>query len=283
MAFSLEPMRRRPLAVIASVAAATAATPLAVGGVGAAADTPPGGPGSAGPPYHFATALTGQYAFVALPDQAMITRTRHGYVYRAGQQDSHLTITPTADGIRYDDTGTAAWKKLGRACTDVPVDVGVAAVCRVPGWVDSAHPLLAEVWPRLGDDYVDGSTLPASVAMSVLADAGDDVAVLGAGPDFFNGAMGDDQVTGGDGDDWIRTGPGADEVWGGGGDDQLVGTGGRDRFFGEDGDDRLGGGTGSDRLDGGPGADNVRCDGGRDAVTTDGADRLKACEDVTQG
>ena len=248
-----------------------------------AADTPPGGPGTAGPPYHYETALMGQYSLIPLPDQAMVSRTKHGYVFRAGQQDSHLVITLTADGIRYDDSGTRRWKKLPRACHEVVADVGVSAVCRVPAWVDTVHPLLVEVWPRLGDDYVDGSTLPDTVAMAVLADAGDDEAHLGAGPDFFNGAMDDDVVTGGDGNDWIRTGPGDDEVWGGGGDDQVVGTDGRDTFYGEDGDDRLGGGSGSDRLDGGAGADNVRCDGGRDAAVTDGADRLRSCEDVSQG
>ena len=47
------------------------------------------------------------------------------------------------------------------------------------------------MWPRLGDDRVDASTLPDSVAMTVLGDAGDDVVLFGGGPDFFNGFTGD--------------------------------------------------------------------------------------------
>ncbi|MEZ0579064.1 calcium-binding protein [Nocardioides sp. MH1] len=270
-----------------ALAAALVAVPVAVaganGGPAVADDVPPDGPGTAGPPYHYATALMGQYSLVPLPDQAMITRTRHGYVYRAGQQDSHLTITLTADGLEYADTGTERFKRLPRACRRLEADAGVAAVCRVPAWVGVDQPLLVEVWPRLGDDYVDGSTLPESVAMTVLADAGDDVALLGAGPDFFNGFTGRDQVWGGGGDDWVRTGPDADLVWGGDGADQLVGTDGKDTFYGEGGDDRVGGGAGDDRLDGGPGADRVLCEGGRDTVTTDGADRLRSCESLIPG
>ena len=95
--------------------------------------------------------------------------------------------------------------------------VGIAAVCRVPAGISATAPLLLEVWPRLGDDYVDGSSLPDTFAMTVLSDAGHDVALFGAGPDFFNGFTGRDQVWGGAGNDWIRTGQEADLVWGGDG------------------------------------------------------------------
>lgn len=276
-------MPRRPAvlgAVLAGVAAVAvvALTPGPVVGN----DVPPDGEGTAGPPYDYETALMGEYALIPLPDQAMITRTEHGYLFRAGQQDTHLVVTLTGDGrLRFADSGTAELKQLARGCRAEAVDQGVAATCRVPRWVSTTQPLLLEVWPRLGDDFVDGSSLPASYAMTVLSDAGHDTAFLGAGPDFFNGFTGRDRVRGGAGNDWIRTGDGADVVWGGAGDDQLVGTDGADRFYGEDGDDRLGGGAGNDRLDGGGGADRVLCEAGADVVRTDGIDRLSACESVT--
>ena len=102
------------------------------------------------------------------------------------------------------------------------------------------------------------ASLPDTVAMTVLSDAGDDITMFGAGPDFFNGFTGVDQVWGGGGNDWIRTGQDDDLVWGGPGDDQIVGTDGKDTLYGEDGDDLLGGGTGNDQLDGGSGSDLLR-------------------------
>ncbi len=257
--------------------------PTLVAGPATGKGTPPYGEGTAGPPYAYATELMGgDGTLISLPDQAMITRTEHGYLFRAGQQDTHLVVTLTEEGLRFEDTGTDRFKRIARACRSEEVAVGVAAVCRVPSGISTAAPLLLEVWPRLGDDHVDGSSLPATMAMTVLSDAGHDVALLGAGPDFFNGFTGRDEVWGGDGNDWIRTGQDADRVWGGPGDDQLVGTDGRDTMYGEDGDDLVGGGAGSDQLDGGPGSDTVRCEGGADIAWTDGADRLRGCEQVHQ-
>jgi len=275
---------RRTSFAAATLAAAVGAT-LAPGlapGVASGQGTPPNGPGTAGPPYPYETALMGGYTLLPLPDQAALTRTEHGYLFRAGQQDTHLTVTLTADGLRFADTGTADFKRLAGSCVDEKVKVGIAATCAVPAGVSVSAPLLLEVWPRLGDDHVDGSTLPATVAMTVLGDAGHDTAHFGAGPDFFNGFTGRDRVWGGDGNDWIRTGQGPDRVWGGAGDDQLVATDGRDVLYGEAGDDLLGGGAGDDRLDGGAGADRLKCDGGQDTATTDGADRLRFCEVVTR-
>lgn len=266
------------IAALAATGAAVLAPSPAIGG-----DTPPLGPGTAGPPYGYDKALMGQYTLIPLPDQAMITRTAHGYVYRAGQQDSHLVVTLTDGRLRFADTGTQRFKKLARRCQEEKVKVGVAAVCRVPHWASADQPLLLEVWPRLGDDYFDGSALPESFASTMLGDAGHDTALFGAGPDFFNGFTGRDRVWGGDGNDWIRTGDGPDDVWGGGGDDQLVGTGGRDTFYGESGHDLLGGGTGDDVLDGGSGTDLIRCESGRDTVLADQFDRLRSCEVVNRG
>lgn len=277
-------MTRSRSAALAALAGLTAIAGASALTTGAAADqgVPPNGRGTAGPPYDYATQLSGGYGFIPLPDQAALTRSEHGYLFRAGQQDSHLVVTLTDAGLRFADTGTERFKRLAGACHREAAEVGIAAVCDVPDGITTAQPLLVEVWPRLGDDFVDGSSLPATVAMTVLSDAGDDVAMLGAGPDFFNGYTGRDQVWAGGGNDWIRTGDGADRVWGGSGDDQLVGTDGRDTFYGETGDDRLGGGAGADRLDGGPGSDVAACDAGVDTAWSDGADRLRSCEQVNQ-
>ncbi len=276
-------MSRRRLTTVAAVAAvATIAVPALAPGPAAGKGTPPYGAGTAGPPYDYATELMGDRALLPLPDQAALTRTEHGYLFRAGQQDSHLEVTLTEDGLRFADAGTGRFRKLARVCHEEDVAVGIAAVCPLPDGVTAAAPVLVEFWPRLGDDHLDASTLPDTVAMTMLSDAGDDTARFGAGPDFFNGFTGVDQVWGGGGNDWIRAGKGDDLVWGGAGDDQLVGTEGRDTFYGEDGDDLLGGGAGNDSLDGGKGADLLRCEAGFDAVWTDAADRLRSCEQVVR-
>lgn len=272
-------MLRRTLSALAG-AAALAAVALAAGP--ATADgTPPLGPGTAGPPYPYATELMGEELgrpLVPLVDKAMITRSEHGYLYRAGQQDSRLTVTASGTRLRFVDTGTASFRRLGRGCTERAVRRGVAAVCRVPSWVSTERPLLLEVWPRLGDDHVDVSTLPESFAVTVLGDAGHEVVRLGAGPDFFNGHTGRDRVVGGAGNDWIRSGLDDDVARGGDGDDQLVGMDGDDTLYGDAGDDRLGGMAGRDTLVGGEGHDFLLCDTGVDNALTDLLDRLLGCE-----
>jgi serralysin len=233
----------------------------------------------AGPPYDFTTEIMTKDV-VPLKDAAMIRRTVHGYVYMSGQQHNRLTVTMVDGRLRFVDTGTARWKGLPLACRKQAVKVGVAAVCRMPEGVSTRRPLLLEVWPRLGDDFVDGSSLPATVAMSVLGDAGNDVVRLGAGPDFFNGAFGNDRVWGGAGNDWLRTGKGNDRIWGGPGNDELVGVDGRDVIHGGAGNDRLIGLEGDDRLFAGPGRDLVLCGAGVDSARVDSEDTVRDCEHV---
>lgn len=272
-------MLRPALAACAVLAASV--LPAAPTAPAAAEPVPPGGVGTAGPPYDYTTELMGQFELISLPDQAMVTRTEHGYLFRAGQQDTHLTVTLTEAGLLLADTGTASFKRVARACDEVPAETGVAAVCPVPAGVTAAEPLLLEVWPRLGDDYVDASTLPDTVAMTVLGDAGRETVRFGAGWDFFNGHTERDRVWGGGGNDWIRAGIGHDRVWGQAGDDQLVGVEGDDAFDGGVGRDRLGGGPGDDVLAGGPGRDQLLCDVGTDTALTDLLDRMLGCETVT--
>lgn len=273
-------LRRRvrcALAVLAGVAltAMTAGTSVGL----AAGDNPP-----AGPPYNYTTELMGEGRFIPLKDVAMLTKTEHGYRFRTGQQDSHLVVTQQNGRLRLVDTGTKSWRRLSPACRRQRVRVGIAAVCRIPGSVTQRRPLLVEVWPRLGNDFTDGSSLRATVAMTVLADEGHDVARLGAGPDFFNGHSGRDRVSGGADNDWIRAGLGNDVVRGRSGHDWLVAMQGQDAVTGGDGDDRVYGSDGDDRLSGDAGEDRISCGSGRDRAKADGTDRAVVdCETVDRG
>lgn len=233
-----------------------------------------------GPTLPHDTILNGQYTLIPLKDRAMLSRTKHGYRFRAGQQDSHLVIRTVRDGLRFHDSGTRRWRSLADGCRKARARTGVAAVCAVPRTLSARRPMLIEVWPRLGDDVVDGSMLPRAFQMAVLADAGRDVVRTGAGHDFVNGAFGADRVHGGGGADWIRTGPGDDVVRGGGGGDRLVGSEGADVVRGGRGADSVEGSAGNDRLSGGAGRDRIRCGGGRDLATAERGERTGACERV---
>ena len=103
------------LSALAALAAVSGTSLTA--GPAAGKGTPPYGAGTAGPPYDYATELMGSgYTLIPLPDQAMITRTEHGYLFRAGQQDTHLVVTLTDEGLLFEDTGTARFKRIARAC-----------------------------------------------------------------------------------------------------------------------------------------------------------------------
>lgn len=262
-------MLRRTVRIALAVLVTATVTALPVrtaDGVGGAAGS------HAGPPYDFTTELVGQFTFVPLRDKGMITKTEHGYRYRTGGQNSHLVVTLVDRRLRFVDTGTMSWRKLSPACQRKHVTVGVAAECRVPRSITVRRPLLLEVWPRLGNDFTDTSALPATFAVAVLSDLGNDVAHFGAGWDYFNGFRGRDQVWGGGGNDFIRSGFGNDTVMGGPGNDDVVAGDDRDRVRGGDGDDRLWGGEGSDRLWGDDGADQLRCGTGTDGVHVDAGD-----------
>jgi len=275
-------LRHTLSAVAAAALAVTALAAPAVSQYEAGDATDPVGSDS-GPPYNFTTELVGQYDFIPLKDKAMLTRTKHGYLFRTGQQDSHLVVTRVKGKLRFADTGTQRFKKLANACHRRKVRPGIAAVCRIPGGITVAKPLLIEVWPRLGNDYTNTSKLPATFVVSVLGDKGRDVARFGDGRDYFNGYSGRDKVYSGAGNDWIRSGLDNDLVYMGPGDDDIVAVEGHDRVYGGPGADRLGGGPGADTLSGGIGADYLLCGSGRDSATIDGSDRvLKDCEITTK-
>lgn len=292
-------MRRRPTGwvfagvVVASLAGAGVvhAEGLAPRTVAASSDASvqrsdgaSGKPGSnAGPPYQFQTELMNEFPNVSLKNQVALTKTSLGYRFWSGQQNSRLTVTLVNGRLRFHDKGTRSFKRLTSACRRVNVRVGVAASCRVPNYISAQRPLLLEIWPRLGDDYTNTSTLPASFAVSMLGDKGNDVARFGAGWDFFNGFSGRDRVWGSAGNDWIRAGIGNDVVYGGPGDDDLLGMDGSDRIRGGGGDDRLGGDAGADRLQADAGSDWVLCGTGADYAAADGLDRIfPDCESVAR-
>jgi serralysin len=260
--------------------AAVAAAPVGSAG----ADVPPAG-AHAGPPYNFNVSLTGDgWLPFGLKDKAMILKTALGYRFRTGQQDSHLVVTVVDGGLRFADRGTKQIIKLAPGCHRRNAHVGIAAVCRVPEATSANSPMLIEVWPRLGNDFTDSSSLPASFAVTVLGDKGHDVAHFGAGWDFFNGFTGHDDVRGGAGNDWLRTDIGDEKVYGGPGNDDIVAGEGRDSFHGGDGRDRIWGADGNDRMWGDAGADFLMCGNGQDSAHADSADRVAgSCEAVATG
>jgi serralysin len=241
-----------------------------------------GPPGShAGPPYEFKTELMSYAPSLRVKDQAILARTKLGYRLWSGGQDSHLTVSVLDGKLSFRDTGTKSFKRLSPKCERQRVRVGISALCKIPSDISVRRPLLVEIWPRLGDDYTDASTLPATFAVSMLSDEGNDVAKLGAGPDFFNGHLGRDRVWGGGGNDWVRGGDGNDHVYGGLGNDDIVGMENNDTVHGGDGNDRIWTGPGSDNLVGDEGADLLICGTGIDTATQDASDQVsRNCDHI---
>ena len=215
-----------------------------------------------------------------LKNAAMITKTDVGYRYQAGQQNSHLVVTQVGRRVRFADTGTSELRRLPAACRGEKVAVGVAASCRLPLRFNKNNPMFLEIWPRLGNDFVRGSTLSKTFRLWVLADAGRDTVFGGAGNDFINGAQDNDVARGGAGRDWIRTGIGKDQIWGDNGNDKLVGADGADTVRGGQGNDEVRGGAGNDQLWGNSGDDKVACGTGTDGAWLRFRDRASDCESM---
>jgi len=156
--------------------------------------------------------------------RAVIRYSKYGPVYIAGKQNTHLRITHVKGepSLRFRDTRTGGIKgSLPDRCSREKVEKGISVVCEIPARF-RGNQMFVQVWPRLGNDYVDGRSLSRHFRLWVLADAGNDVVYGGAGADFVNGAKGADRVWGGDGRDWLRGGPGADMLNGGSGADRIA-------------------------------------------------------------
>lgn len=183
-------------------------------GVGAA-------PASAGG--HPPTSLgPGEAGVSDIGGRAVIRYSKYGPVYIAGKQNTHLRITQVKHSLRFRDTRTGGIKgSLPGRCSREKVEKGISVLCEIPSRFRGNH-MFVQVWPRLGNDYVDGRTLSSHLRLWVLADAGNDVMYGGAGADFFNGAKGADRAWGGAGRDWLRGGPGGDMLNGGSGADRIA-------------------------------------------------------------
>ncbi|MFL6179424.1 MAG: calcium-binding protein [Actinomycetes bacterium] len=213
---------------------------------------------------------------------ATITRIPNGYYYDAGQQDTHLVVTPVKHGLRYTDRHTDVLRTKPDSCDRKPAKVGLVVVCHVPRDTSPRNPLTVKVFTRLGNDYVNTSALPAAFRLYGLCDQGDDTYIGGKGNDFINGAPGRDHVSGGPGKDLVRGGLNHDLVLGGPGNDTVTGLDGPDRVHGASGKDRVGGGTGDDYIYAGPGQDFVVCNTGNDRAFAQREDRVivSECEHV---
>lgn len=150
--------------------------------------------------------------------KAVIRNSKFGPVYISGKHDNHLRIKYVEHRqlIRFRDTRTRRVKSMPNRCSQEQVKTGISVICKIPKrFQEPGKKMFIQVWPRLGDDYVDGRGLPPKFRMWVLADAGNDVMHGGRGWDFFNGAKGNDRAWGNNGRDWLRGGPGADRLRGG--------------------------------------------------------------------
>ncbi len=274
-------MRLHAPVLAAVLAAAVAGLPALPASAGAAqtSSTSASSRGSSTPP----TELVGDGPTpVPLKNMAMIVDTEWGPRFVAGQQNSKLTVTVSGtDSITFRDRATKSWKDgakyMPRHCSKQHAKRGIKATCTIlPEFQDG---MFVQIWPRLGNDRIDGSALPSWVRFWVLTDQGDDVVWGGAGDDFVNGAQGADTVHGGDGDDWLRTGIENDVIYGDGGNDELVGVDGNDEIHGGPGTDRVGGGPGNDLLFGDAGDDSLICSSGDDTAHYDSDDvKVSECE-----
>ena len=154
--------------------------------------------------------------------RAVIRYSKYGPVYIAGKQNTHLRIVQVKQSLRFRDTRTGGIKgSLPERCSREKVAKGISVLCEIPPRFRGKR-MFVQVWPRLGNDYVDGRSLSRHFRLWVLADAGNDIVYGGAGADFVNGAKGADRVWGGAGNDWLRGGPGADMLNGGSGKDRIA-------------------------------------------------------------
>lgn len=215
----------------------------------------------------------------AIVRPASLKRTPDGYYFGSWGQDNKLTITLVEGGLRFRDPRAVRWQDLARACRNQRVRRGVAAICRVPATVTPGNPMTIDIELRLGDDFVDMTTLGAEFEAAVLADAGREELHLGAGDDFVNGAFHRDRIWAGAGNDFIRGGEGPDLAFGEAGNDRLVGLQADDVLRGGDGNDTVEGGPGNDTVYGDLGADELVCGDGSDAGEIDPADQRRVgCE-----
>ncbi|HEX5910967.1 MAG TPA: hypothetical protein VFY44_10760 [Thermoleophilaceae bacterium] len=157
-----------------------------------------------------------------------------------------------------------------------------------------------------GYDYMDYSTRPSRVRVSLdgLANDGSPLGPVqvaefdnvtgveavfgGSNDDTLSGTTGPELLIGNGGDDTLAGGGGADQLYGYAGSDRIDGDGGDDTAVGGEGSDTLVGGAGVDQIEGREGddvldarddaADTADCGPGADTAQTDPGDARLACE-----
>ena len=219
--------RRRPAALLTSLAVATAAVSLTALGAPAA-----DGSVTVAQPAAAKADAASKATSAKFERWATITKISNGLYYDAGQQNTALTVTYANGKLKYTDRRTDVLRSKPRSCDRKPSRVGLVVVCKVPDGVSKRHPMTVKVFTRLGNDSVNTSALPAKFKLYMLCDKGRDTVVGGAGNDFINGAQNKDVLRGGAGNDWIRGNLGRDLIWGGPGNDRLVGVNGNDGIRG---------------------------------------------------
>lgn len=122
------------------------------------------------------------------------------------------------------------------------------------GLTTSGVPLVVQA--TAGDDSLNGTH--ATMALSLLGEAGNDILTGSALSDTVQGGIGNDTLRGLAGNDVLEGGEGSDRLLGADGNDLLLGGDGNDTMLGGAGADMLDLGTGVDRADGGAGNDLYR-------------------------
>jgi Ca2+-binding RTX toxin-like protein len=140
------------------------------------------------------------------------------------------------------DSGGAPLQAWDDGCAQV---MDSMVECGISGYV--------ELWLDDGNDRASVDIFsPASRAVLMHGEAGDDQ---------LSGAPGVTGLDGGPGNDKLTGGEGRDTLYGGDGNDELKGLGGRDELYGQAGDDIVSGDShkapAADIIDGGPGIDRI--------------------------
>ncbi len=211
-------------------------------------------------------------------DEAHLSVTEWGFRYVGGALGNKLKVSETGGELVFHDRVITGWVSLPSGCRPLDVRRGQAVACVVP--TQHRDGSFVEIWPRLGDDRINTTALPAQYRTWALTDAGVDQVRSGAGWDFINTASDSDTVDGGAGDDWIRVGSDGNVADGGAGDDKVVGGAEADELRGGEGDDNVGGLDGDDVLWGDAGDDVLAGKTGVDTGYTEGADTLRNVEVV---
>ncbi len=123
----------------------------------------------------------------------------------------------------------------------------------------------------VGANRIDASTFAvgASLGVTLIGAAGNDVLTAGIGRDSLVGDDGNDTINAGSGNDTVLAGLGRDSITGSAGFDNRSGGDGIDTVFGGTSNDTIDGGLGNDVINGQDGDDSILGGEGNDKLTGD--------------